>query len=78
LFISELVVISIREIANTDHIIEVNHRFLTENNKTNRENETWREVIDRRTGNHVAEEMLAHNFAGVKYALNFAAAECNL
>jgi hypothetical protein len=78
LFISELVVISIREIANTDHIIEVNHRFLSKNNQTYRDNEIWREVMDPPTGHRMAKEMPVHNFAGVKYALNFAAAECNL
>jgi len=60
------------------HVFEKNHRFLAENGKTFRENEIWREVIDRRTGNRVAEEMLVKNFAEVKYELSFTAGECTL
>lgn len=43
-----------------------------------RENEMWRETVDRRTGNHLAEEMLVKNFAEVKYELSFTAGECSL
>lgn len=60
------------------HVFERNHRFLHENGKNYRQNEIWREVIDRRTGNRVAEELLVKNFAEVKYKLSFAAGECNL
>jgi len=60
------------------HVFEKNHRFSTENGKTFRENEIWREVIDRRSGNRTAEEMLVKNFAEVKYELSFAAGECSL
>lgn len=67
-----------RDTPHSYHVFEKNHRFLTENGKNYRENEIWREVIDRRTGNHVAEEMLVKNHAEVKYELNFAAVACNV
>lgn len=60
------------------HIVEKNHRFLRENGKTYRENEIWREVIDRRTGNRIREELLASNHAEVKYELSFTAAPCTV
>ena len=60
------------------HVIEKDHRFLTENGKNFRGNEIWREVIDRRTGNRVAEELIVKNFAEVKYELSFVAEACNL
>ena len=66
------------EPSHSYHVFEKNHRFLAENGKTFRENEIWREVIDRRTGNRVAEEMLVKNFAEVKYELSFTAGECTL
>ena len=71
-------VYSDRETPYSYHVVEKNHRFLTENGKNFRENEIWREVVDRRTGNRVAEEMLVKNHAEVKYELSFAAGECNL
>ncbi|CAN5500537.1 VanW family protein [soil metagenome] len=67
-----------RETQFSYHVLEKGHRFLTDNGKNFRENEIWREVIDRRTGNRVAEEMVVKNFAEVKYELSFAAGECNL
>ena len=67
-----------RETPYSYHVFEKNHRFLSQNNKNYRENEIWREAIDRRTGNHVAEEMLVKNFSEVKYELSFAAGECSL
>ena len=60
------------------HVFERNHRFLSKNGKNYRENEIWREVIDRRTGNRIAEELLVRNHAEVKYELNFVAAACNV
>ena len=60
------------------HIVERNHRFIPEGDKTFRENEIWREVIDRRTGNRVREEMLVKNHAEIKYELNFKAEACSL
>ena len=67
-----------RETQYSYHVIEKNHKFSTEDGKNFRENEIWREVIDRRTGNRVAEEMLVKNHAEVKYELNFAAQACNV
>ncbi|MBX3282591.1 MAG: VanW family protein [Acidobacteria bacterium] len=63
---------------NTYHIVEKGHRFFRKDGKTWRENEIWREVIDRRTGNIIREECLMQNLAEVKYELNFEAAECNV
>ena len=67
-----------RATSHTYHVFEKNHRFLSRDNKTFRENEIWREMIDRRTGNRVAEEMLVKNFAEIKYELSFTAEECNV
>ena len=58
------------------HIFEKNHRFLADGSKNFRE--IWRELIDRRTGNRVSEEMLVKNFAEVKYELNFSPRTCSL
>ncbi len=60
------------------HVVEREHRFYSKDSKNFRENEIWREVIDRRTGNRIAEEMLVKNHAEVKYELSFAAAPCNV
>jgi vancomycin resistance protein VanW len=66
------------EVPTTYHVFERNHRFLRDNGRTFRENEIWREVIDRRTGDRTDEMLVAWNFAEVKYELNFAAGECSL
>jgi vancomycin resistance protein VanW len=71
-------VYSDRETPHSFHVVEKNHRFLSQDDKTFRENEIWREVIDRRTGNRVGEEMLVKNHAEIKYELNFAAQACNV
>lgn len=60
------------------HVFEKDHRFLTKNGKNYRENEIWRKLVDRKTGNQVAEELIVKNFAEVKYELSFAAGECNV
>ncbi len=60
------------------HIFERNHRFVRKNNKNFRENEIWRKIVDRRSGNQVKEELLVKNFSEVKYELNFTPQECNL
>ncbi len=60
------------------HVFEKNHRFIKNGEKNFRENEIWRELVDRRTGNRVAEEMLVKNLAEVKYELNFSASTCSL
>lgn len=62
----------------TYHITEKNHRFFRDGDRTFRENEIWRNVIDRHTGNKIREELLVKNRAEVKYELNFATAACNL
>ena len=67
-----------RETRHSYHVIEKNHKFSGENGLNYRENEIWREVIDRRTGNRVAEEMLVKNHAEVKYELNLAAQACTV
>ncbi|KXK04270.1 MAG: VanW family protein [Acidobacteria bacterium OLB17] len=63
---------------NSYHIVEKEHRFFRENDKTWRQNEIWREVIDRTTGNILREELLMKNLAEVKYELNFEASACNV
>lgn len=60
------------------HVFEKNHRFMSANGKNFRENEIWREMIDRRTGNRAAEEMLVKNHAEVKYELSFEPQTCSL
>ncbi len=52
------------------HVIEKNHRFIKTGEKIYRENEIWREVINRKTGNRVNEERLVSNFAEIKYDLS--------
>lgn len=71
-------VYSDRETKFSYHVFEKNHRFIKQNDKNFRENEIWRDAIDRRTGNRVSEEMLVTNFAEVKYELNLSAQECTL
>ena len=51
------------------HVFEKKHRFLQKDGRNFRENEIWREIIDRRTGNRVNEELLVTNFSEVKYDL---------
>lgn len=71
-------VYSDRETPYSYHVFEKNHRFLRQSDKNFRENEIWREMIDRKTGNRVAEELLVRNFSEVKYELNFTPQECNV
>lgn len=65
------------EPANSYHLFERNHRFLALDGKNYRENEIWRNVIDRRTGNKLAEELIVKNFSEVKYELNFETQQCS-
>ena len=67
-----------KELPNTYHVFEKNHQFLRKDGKNYRENEIWREIIDRRTGNRIDEEILVKNSSEVKYELNFAPQACNL
>lgn len=66
------------ETPHSYHITEKNHRFLPDGDRTFRENEIWRDVIDRRTGVRIREELIVKNRAEVKYELNFAGATCNV
>ncbi|NOT48971.1 MAG: VanW family protein [Acidobacteria bacterium] len=67
-----------RETPHSYHVFEKNHRFLQRNQRNFRENEIWREVIDRKTGNTIREELIVKNFSEVKYELNFSPERCNL
>ncbi len=71
-------ILSDQETPHSYHVFEKNHRFLQRDGRSFRENEIWREVVDRRTGNKITEEMLVKNFAEVKYELNFSPERCNL
>jgi vancomycin resistance protein VanW len=66
-------IFSDKETPHSYHVFEKNHRFLQKNGKNYRENEIWREIVDRKTGNKLNEELLVKNFAEVKYELS---AEC--
>jgi vancomycin resistance protein VanW len=48
-------------------IFEKNHAFIRKDEKIYRQNEIWRRVIDKTTGNTLREELLVKNFAEVKY-----------
>ncbi len=63
-------ILSDRETQHSYHVFEKHHRFLQEGGRNFRQNEIWREIIDRRTGNKVAEELLVTNFSEVKYDLD--------
>ncbi|MGH9821109.1 MAG: VanW family protein [Pyrinomonadaceae bacterium] len=67
-----------RETPHAYHVFERNHRFLMDGGRNFRENEIWRSLVDRRTGDTVAEELLVKNFSEVKYELNFTPQECNV
>jgi len=49
------------------HIFEKGHRFLVKNGKNFRENEIWRNVVDRRSGETEREELIVANFSEVLY-----------
>ena len=66
------------EMPNAYHVFERNHRFLMQDGRNYRENEIWRSILDRRSGDTTAEELLAKNFSEVKYELNFAVEACNV
>ncbi len=57
---------------NSYSVFEKNHRFLTRNGRNYRENEIWRQINDRRTGNLLGEELLVKNFSEVKYEITCA------
>jgi vancomycin resistance protein VanW len=58
-----------REWIYTYHIVEKNHRFLQQDGKNYRENEIWRKIFNRHSGELVKEELAIKNFSEVKYAL---------
>lgn len=51
------------------HVFEREHRFVRRGAQTYRQNEIWRRVCDRATGQTRREERLVANFAQVKYVL---------
>lgn len=59
------------------HVVEREHRFTRIADRNFRENEIWREVIDRRTGEKISEELVVRNFSEVKYELDFRPQQCN-
>jgi vancomycin resistance protein VanW len=51
------------------HLVEKNHAFVRREDGNFRQNEIWRRVNDRRSGDLVREDLLVSNFALVKYEL---------
>ena len=49
------------------HIFEKNHQFIKKENEFFRQNEIWRNVISKKTGNIVSTELMVKNFARVTY-----------
>jgi len=49
------------------HIYEQNHGFSMVDSKYYRQNEIWRDVIDKNTGNIINKEFITKNFAEVRY-----------
>lgn len=49
------------------HVLERNHAFIVRADKYYRQNEIWRRVVDRRTGDSIREELITENLAEVKY-----------
>lgn len=59
-----------KELDKSYHVFEKNHKFIEKDGKYYRENEIWRTVIDRVTGNKVEEELLIKNHCEVKYKVS--------
>ena len=55
------------ELEHSYHIFEKNHQFLKIENEFYRQNEIWRNVISKKTGNIVSTELMVKNFARVTY-----------
>jgi vancomycin resistance protein VanW len=49
------------------HVEERKHRFLQKEDGVYRENELWRQVIDKTTGQKCADEKIMHNLSLVAY-----------
>lgn len=56
-----------RELPSSYRIQEREHRFVRKRGRVFRTNELWRRVVDRKTGDTTATELLMRNFAEVKY-----------
>lgn len=61
---------STHSLANSYHIFEKKHRFIKVEDSFYRENEIWRDTIDKKTGNKTTTEMIKKNFARVSYIPN--------
>lgn len=59
-----------REPPYSYHIFERDHKFLRKGEKIFRQNEIWREVINRRTGVKTGEELIVSNFSEIKYEID--------
>jgi len=55
------------DLALSYHIFEQNHKFIKIENQFFRQNEIWRNSIDKKTGNVINTELLKKNFARVTY-----------
>jgi vancomycin resistance protein VanW len=55
------------ELALSYHIFEQNHKFIKIENQNFRQNEIWRNSIDKKTGKIIKTELLKKNFARVTY-----------
>jgi vancomycin resistance protein VanW len=55
------------ELGLSYHIFEQNHKFIKIENQFFRQNEIWRNSIDKKTGNVINTELLKKNFARVTY-----------
>lgn len=51
------------------HVFEKNHAFLKAEGKNYRQNEIWRSIIDKKTGNEIKQELLILNYSEVRYEL---------
>jgi vancomycin resistance protein VanW len=58
------------ELPYSYHLEERNHQFHKVEGKNFRENEIWRRVIDKRTGDVVQEQLMIHNYSEVKYEVS--------
>jgi vancomycin resistance protein VanW len=58
------------ELPYSYHLEERNHQFHHIEGKNYRENEIWRRVIDKRTGNVVQEQLMIRNYSEVKYEVS--------
>jgi vancomycin resistance protein VanW len=51
------------------HVVEKNHQFHRLDEGNFRENEIWKNTINKRTGEFMTEELMIHNYSRVKYDL---------